>query len=112
MGYKLAGCDVVGFCEIDPRMAAVYEANLKPKHKYVMDLRDFNALEDLPDELYNLDILDGSPPCSTFSTSGIREKSWGRAKRFAEGQKVQTLDDLFMVFLDTVEKLKPKTVVS
>lgn len=30
MGYKLAGFDVVGCCEIDPRMAAVYEANHRP----------------------------------------------------------------------------------
>lgn len=112
MGYKLAGYDVTGFCEIDPRVASVYEANLNPKLRYVMDLRDFNALNDLPDELYDLDILDGSPPCSTFSMSGARERSWMKAKRFAEGQKLQTLDDLFMVFLDTVEKLRPKVVVA
>ena len=112
MGFKLAGCDVIGFCEIDPRMAAIYEGNLNPKLRYVMDLRDFNALDDLPEELYDLDILDGSPPCSTFSMSGDREKSWSKAKKFAEGQKVQTLDDLFMVFLDTVEKLQPKIVVA
>lgn len=112
MGYKLAGYDVTGFCEIDPRVASVYEANLKPKLRYVMDLRDFNALDDLPEELYDLDILDGSPPCSTFSMSGARERSWMTAKRFAEGQKLQTLDDLFMVFLDTVEKLQPKIVVA
>lgn len=31
---------------------------------------------------------------------------------FREGQKKQTLDDLFFVFLDTVEKLKPKIVVA
>ena len=77
-----------------------------------MDLRDFNKLNNLPEELYNLDILDGSPPCSTFSTVGEREKSWGKRKAFREGQKDQTLDDLFFVFLDTVEKLKPKIVIA
>jgi len=66
----------------------------------------------LPEELYNLDILDGSPPCSTFSTAGSREKAWGKEKVFREGQKKQTLDDLFFVFLDTVEKLKPKIVIA
>ena len=35
---------------------------------------------DLPDELYNLDILDGSPPCSTFSIAGSREKLGVRKK--------------------------------
>ena len=68
--------------------------------------------EDLPEELYHLDILDGSPPCTTFSTAGVREESWGKKKKFREGQAEQTLDDLFFVFLDTVEKLRPKVVIA
>lgn len=112
MGYKRAGFRVLGNCEIDPRMNKVYVKNNHPKYNFLMDLRDFNKLDNLPDELYNLDILDGSPPCSTFSTIGKREKTWGKEKKFREGQKKQTLDDLFFVFLDTVEKLKPKVVVA
>lgn len=112
MGYKRAGFDVIGNCEIDPRMNTVYVKNNHPKYNFLMDLREFNKKTDLPEELYNLDILDGSPPCSTFSTSGSREKAWGKEKVFREGQQKQTLDDLFFVFLDTVEKLKPKIVVA
>lgn len=112
MGYKRAGFDVIGNCEIDPRMNAVYVKNNHPKYNFLMDLREFNKKADLPEELYNLDILDGSPPCSTFSTAGSREKAWGKEKVFREGQQKQTLDDLFFVFLDTVEKLKPKIVVA
>ena len=44
--------------------------------------------------------------------AGVREKMWGKEKKFREGQKMQTLDDLFFVFLDTVEKLKPKVVIA
>lgn len=112
MGYKRAGFDVIGNCEIDPRMNTVYVKNNHPKYNFLMDLREFNKKTDLPEELYNLDILDGSPPCSTFSTAGSREKAWGKEKVFREGQQKQTLDDLFFVFLDTVEKLKPKIVVA
>lgn len=112
MGYKRAGFKVLGNVEIDPRMNEIYKLNHKPKYNYLMDLRDFNKLEELPEELYNLDILDGSPPCSTFSTAGSREEAWGKEKVFREGQKKQTLDDLFFVFLDTVEKLKPKVVIA
>jgi DNA (cytosine-5)-methyltransferase 1 len=112
MGYKRAGFKVLGNVEIDPRVNEVYKINNHPKYNYLMDLRDFNKLENLPDELYHLDILDGSPPCSTFSTAGLREKVWGKEKSFREGQKKQVLDDLFFVFLDTVEKLKPKIVVA
>lgn len=111
MGYKLAGCDVIGDCELDKRMNDVYVKNHHPQYNYLMDIRDFNNLEDLPEELYNLDILDGSPPCSTFSMSGEREKAWGKKKKFREGQKVQTLDDLIFVYINTVAKLRPKVAI-
>lgn len=112
MGYKRAGFKVLGNIEIDPAINTVYKANHHPKYNYCMDLREFNKKDDLPDELYALDILDGSPPCSTFSVAGDREKAWGKKKKFREGQKEQTLDDLFFVFLDTVEKLRPKVVIA
>jgi DNA (cytosine-5)-methyltransferase 1 len=111
MGYKLCGCDVIGCCEIDPKMNDVYIKNHKPKYNFLMDIRDFNKKEDLPKELYDLDILDGSPPCTTFSLAGDREESWGKKKKFREGQVEQTLDDLSFVFIDTVAKLKPKVVI-
>lgn len=111
MGYKLAGCEVLGCNEIDPRMNNVYVENHHPKYNYLEDLRDFNKREDLPEELYNLDILDGSPPCSTFSMAGQREDAWGVEKKFREGQKEQTLDDLSFIFIETVAKLRPKVVI-
>ena len=113
MGYKLAGCEVLGCCEIDPKMNEVYVKNHHPKYNFLMDIRDFNNLpnEKIPEELFDIDILDGSPPCTTFSMAGQREESWGKKKKFREGQKEQTLDDLSFVFIDTVKKLKPKTVI-
>lgn len=113
MGYKLAGCEVLGCCEIDPKMNEVYIKNHNPKHNFLMDIRDFNKIpnDELPPELFNLDILDGSPPCTTFSIAGDREESWGKKKKFREGQAEQTLDDLSFVFIDTVAKLKPKCVI-
>lgn len=112
MGYKRAGFQVIGNVEIDPKINKMYVANNHPQHNFCMDLRDFNKLETIPEELIGIDILDGSPPCTTFSTAGLREQSWGKKKKFREGQAEQTLDDLFFVFLDTVEKLKPKIVVA
>jgi DNA (cytosine-5)-methyltransferase 1 len=113
MGYKLAGCEVIGCCEIDPKMNEVYIKNHHPKHNFLMDIRKFNQIpnEELPEELFNLDILDGSPPCTTFSMAGERENSWGKKKKFREGQAEQTLDDLSFVFIETVAKLKPKRVI-
>ena len=113
MGYKLAGYDVVGCLEIDKKMNDIYIKNHNPKHNFLMDIRDFNNLpnEQIPKELFDLDILDGSPPCTTFSMAGKREKTWGKKKKFREGQKEQTLDDLSFVFIETVKKLRPKFVV-
>ena len=108
MGYKLAGYEHLGGVELDPKVAATYKANHHPKYLYTMDIREFNKLTDLPSDLYDLDLLDGSPPCSTFSTAGSREKAWGKEKQFAEGQKLQTLDDLVFVYCDTIAKLKTK----
>ena len=95
MGYKLAGFDVLGFNEIDPRMAECYIKNHNPKYAYIEPIQEFKNRDDLPGELYNLDILDGSPPCSSFSIAGNREKDWGKKKKFTEGQAEQVLDTLF-----------------
>ena len=112
LGYKLAGFDVVGCCEIDPAMMEVYKANNHPRYSFLMDVRDFAKLEDLPEELYDLDVLDGSPPCSVFSMAGAREAGWNKEKRFREGQKKQRLDDLFFAFIDVAAKLQPKVVIA
>ena len=111
MGYKLAGFDVIGMNEIDPKVAAIYKKNHKPKFSFVCSIRDM-INKDLPDELYNLDILDGSPPCSSFSNAGARDRDWGKLKKFAEGQALQRLDDLFFEYIALAKKLQPKIVVA
>lgn len=108
MGYKLAGFHHIGGVEIDKKVAECYRINHNPKYLFNEDIREFNKRGDLPDELYNLDLLDGSPPCSSFSMAGNREKDWGKEKQFAEGQALQTLDDLVFTYCDTIIKLQPK----
>lgn len=81
MGYKLAGFDVIGCNEIDPRMMSIYCKNHNPKFPFLEPIQTFKDKQDLPPELFNLDILDGSPPCSTFSMAGSREKAWGKKKK-------------------------------
>jgi len=111
MGYKLAGYDHLGGVEIDPKVAAVYKANHKPTHLYVEDIRAFNERTDLPAELFSLDLLDGSPPCSSFSMAGSREQGWGKEKVFREGQAHQRLDDLVFTYVETIAKLRPKVAI-
>lgn len=111
MGYKRAGCDVIGANDIDPEMERHYRKNLNPKHFFLCPIRDLISAN-LPNEFHNLDILDGSPPCSTFSISGSREKSWGKEKYFREGQSKQILSDLFFDYLDLADKLRPRVIVA
>ena len=112
MGYKLAGFDVLGCNEIDPKMIEAYKTNHNPKYAYLEPIQTFKLRKDLPKELYNLDILDGSPPCSSFSMAGNREKDWGKEKKFREGQAEQVLDNLFFDFIDLAKELQPKVVVA
>ena len=81
LGYKLAGCDVIAANDIDPEMAYHYKLNLKPKYYYLCSIKEL-INKKLPDELFNLDILESSPPCSSFSTVGHRVKDWGKKKAF------------------------------
>jgi DNA (cytosine-5)-methyltransferase 1 len=112
MGYKLAGFDVLGCNEIDPKMIEAYKTNHNPKYAYLEPIQTFKNRTDLPAELYNLDILDGSPPCSSFSMAGNRDKDWGKEKKFREGQAEQVLDTLFFDFIDLAKELQPKVVVA
>lgn len=112
MGYKLAGFDVLGHNDIDPKMIEVYKENHKPKYTFLESITTFAKRKDLPKELYQLDILDGSPPCSSFSMAGNREKDWGKEKVFKEGQELQVLDTLFFDFIDLAKELQPKVVIA
>ena len=112
MGYKLAGFDVIGCNEIDHRMMYAYCQNHNPRFPFLEPIQEFKTKEDLPPELFNLDILDGSPPCSTFSMAGSREDAWGKMKHFREGQAEQVLDTLFFDFIDLAKRLQPKVVAA
>lgn len=115
MGYKLAGFDVIGNCEIEKGLNDVYVANHNPKYTYNMDIRDLVKMakeHTLPKELYCLDVLDGSPPCTSFSMSGVREKYWRKEHLFKEGATKQVLDTLFFDFIELANILRPKVVIA
>jgi len=111
-GYKMAGYDVIGCNEIDPRQMEIYKHNLKPKYSYLEDIRTFRDRDDLPEELFQLDILDASFPCSLFSSANLKaDDKKGKEVKFREGQAHQVLDDLAFETIHLVDKLKPKIAV-
>lgn len=112
MGYKRAGYSVIGVNEIDPELTAIYSKNF-PKVKIInMPIQELVSKKAYPPEIYDIDVLDGSPPCSSFSMAGNREKDWQKDKKFREGQAVQVLDDLFFWFIKVAKEIRPKVVIS
>jgi len=112
MGYRLAGCTVIAANDIDPQMQKHYVENLNPPKYYLSPIGELIGDNEVDSALYDLDILDGSPPCSSFSMSGNREKDWQKNKKFREGQSNQVLDDLFFDYLKLVDKLRPKVAIA
>lgn len=112
MGYKLAGGRMVGAVDIDPQTMDSYRLNLDTPNTIVAGVGDVLKRQDLLEGWQGIDILDGSPPCTTFSMAGSREKNWGKEKHFREGQSRQILDQLFFDYLDLVDALRPKAFIA
>jgi DNA (cytosine-5)-methyltransferase 1 len=107
-----AGCDVIAANDIDRRNGvALQNPTTIQNITFLCPIRDMLSM-DLPQELFNLDILDRSPPCSTFSIAGSREDACGKEKHFREGQAKQVLSDLFFDDLDLVGHLRPKVAIA
>lgn len=112
MGYKLAMCDVIANLEFDQKKNETYNLNMSPMFSYTEMIQDFVKREDFPKELYELDILDGSPPCKTFSTNGKREKNWEKEIEYTANTPKQKVSELFFDFINLVKRLRPKTVIA
>ncbi len=112
-GYRLAGGKVLGINEFVPAAQDAYAANYPDTHIFRQDIRNLTGqeiLETLGLEKGELDILDGSPPCASFSTAGLREKGWGRVKKYSD--KEQRTDDLFFEFSRILKEVQPKVFVA
>ena len=113
MGYKLAGLDVLGGLELEENTMKLYRANHNPRYSFLAPIQEFNQWpeECIPEELFDLDILDGSPPCSAFSIAGKRQSRWGQTSDKFAGH-AQVIDDLFFHFIETVSLLRPRVVIA
>ena len=113
LGYKLAGVKVLYANEFVKKASDVYKINFPTT---IMDIRDIRTIQ--PTEVLEkiklkkgeLDFLDGSPPCASFSTAGKREKDWGKIKNYS-GKKQRT-DDLFYEYIRMVKGINPKIFIA
>lgn len=116
LGLHRAGYDVRAACEFMAEVALAYEANMPETPVVVRDVREVTGaqlLEAARLEPGQLDLLDGSPPCTSFSTVGKRSKAWGAAGTAAStGDKVQRIDDLFFEYVRLLDELKPRAFIA
>jgi DNA (cytosine-5)-methyltransferase 1 len=114
LGYRMAGYRVVYANEFVPAARETYFANA-PLHTIVddRDIRDVTAdsiLDMIGMKVGELDLLDGSPPCASFSTAGRRNKLWGKSKTYSD--TAQVTDDLFFEYVRLLDGLQPKVFVA
>lgn len=114
-GYKLSGGTVLAINEFLDHAHQTYLDNYPGVEGKILpgDIRDYisqDFLDIAEIEPKELDILDGSPPCTLFSMSGKREKSWNQERDY-HGKKVSNIEDLTQDFLNIAEGVQPKLVV-
>ena len=113
LGYKLAGYDVKCAVEFIPKAIETYKANFPTTPVVTKDIRTVTGEELLKIsglKKYDVDILDGSPPCCSFSIAGIREKGWGKVRKYSSTK--QRTDDLFFEYIRIVKEIMPKVIIA
>lgn len=112
LGYRLAGFNVLWASEFIESAREVYQAN----HDSPVDGRDIRdvtpeeILEEIGLAAGELDILDGSPPCASFSDAGSRDRSWNKVKQYSETK--QRVDDLFFEYIRILRGIRPKVFIA
>ena len=114
LGYRMAGFRVAYAGEFVEAARDTYAANAAPAT--VIDPRDIRDVQ--PGDVLaacglaagDLDVLDGSPPCASFSMAGRRSAGWGQVKRYSDTS--QRTDDLFGEFVRLLAGVRPKAFVA
>lgn len=113
LGLRMAGWSVPYAIEFIPEAKATYEANSPTTFVDGRDIRKVEPgeiLDKLGLELGELDLFEGSPPCSSFSAAGKREKGWGEEKSYSDS--AQRTDDLFDEWLRILDGLRPRAILA
>ena len=114
-GYRLAGGKVVAINEFVEEAVATYSRNFPDTKVILGDIKNITGKDLLEAGKLipgQLDILDGSPPCSAFSTSGKGKKGWNREKKYSDGKTVTNIEDLFLEYIRIAEDIQPKVIVA
>ena len=139
-GYRLAGGKVLCINEFVEEAVNTYRENYPDTHILPGDIKQLSGQDFLDAAgvgVGEIDILDGSPPCSAFSVagklshnsveeqridlygnvtiekvSGKHSDGWGQTKNYSDGKMVENIEDLFFEFLRIAEEIKPKVIIA
>lgn len=113
LGFEMAGFEIVLASEFVDAAADVYELNHPGVPVDRHDIRTISADDIISRtglDRGEVDVLEGSPPCASFSMSGKRAAKWGEISDYSE--KTQRTDDLFFEFARILRDLQPRTFVA
>jgi len=114
-GYRLAGGKILLINEFVEEAIASYKENYTDTPVLVDDIKKYTGQDFLDKtglKVGELDILDGSPPCSAFSVAGKREKGWGKEKTYSDGKVQVAIEDLFYEFIRIAKDIQPKVIIA
>ena len=121
-GYRLAGGKILAINEFVEEARNTYRDNYPTTPIMDGDIKelkgeDFLKLTGLKEG--ELDLLDGSPPCSAFSMCGtlaregtVHSDGFGKTKQYSDGKTVTNIEDLFFEFLRVANVIRPKTIIA
>lgn len=110
LGYRMAGFRVVYANDFVSAARDTYRANFPETPIDPRDVRDVTA-DDIRERAgVEIDLLDGSPPCTAFSTAGPGSGSWGKVTNHID--HVQRADDLFFEYARILKDLQPRVFVA
>ena len=113
LGFRLAGFRTLWANDLEEHARRSYAANLEAPIDG-RDIRHLTAADILAATglgVGELDVFEGSPPCTAFSTAGKRAKGWGQTKDHA-GHVQANVEDLFFDWLRLLEGLRPRAFVA
>ena len=121
-GYRLAGAKILAVNEFVPEAQNTYRANYPDTLIIPGDIKKLTGkdfLEKINMKPGELDLLDGSPPCSAFSMAGsvshgegrTHADAFGKKKQYSDIKGVENVEDLFFEFLRVAKEIKPKVII-
>ena len=121
-GYRLAGGKILAINEFVEEAQNTYRENYPNTLIIPGDIKKLTG-KDFLDKIGlkpgELDLLDGSPPCSAFSMAGsvshgkgnTHADAFGKTKQYSDIKGVSNVEDLFFEFLRVAKDIKPKVII-